>query len=123
MDAILCGEGSIANADKMMSEISRVLKPNGVFLVITPGDLDQRLKYLDPDNDGGHRYEWTIQKDTMPKPRVAGAVADAGGLHYCYTCQKGKLDGEEGEEGAEGAAAAEGGAAADPAAEAPAEAS
>ena len=113
MDAILCGEGSIANADKMCTEISRVLKPNGVFLVVTPGDLDQRLKYLEANLE---KYEWTVQTDTIPKPRVAGAVADAGGLHYVYTCQKGKLDGEEGEEGDAAAAAAAG--AADPAAEA-----
>jgi ubiquinone/menaquinone biosynthesis C-methylase UbiE len=37
LDAILCGEGSTANANKMLSEIHRVLKHNGVYFVISYG--------------------------------------------------------------------------------------
>ena len=34
LDSVLCGEGSTANTAKMCSEVSRVLKPNGVFLIV-----------------------------------------------------------------------------------------
>mmetsp|Transcript_6536 Transcript_6536/g.3694 ORF Transcript_6536/g.3694 Transcript_6536/m.3694 type:complete len:97 (+) Transcript_6536:118-408(+) len=37
LDSILCGEGSTVNAHKMVSEVYRVLKPNGVYIVISYG--------------------------------------------------------------------------------------
>ena len=33
VDAVLCGEGSTANVAKLCSEVSRVLKPNGCFVM------------------------------------------------------------------------------------------
>ena len=88
MDAILCGEGSIANADKMMSEISRVLKPNGVFLVTTArrprsGERPVAGWGSARGSDGTNRHD--------AQAEVAGAVADAGGLHYVLHLPKGQI--------------------------------
>ena len=37
LDCILCGEGSTTNANKMISEIYRVLSANGVYILISAG--------------------------------------------------------------------------------------
>ena len=37
-DSVICGEGSNTNANKMLSEIYRVLSANGVYIMITFGN-------------------------------------------------------------------------------------
>lgn len=44
LDSVLCGEGSTANVAKMCMEISRVLKPNGVYFICSYGVPDNRLQ-------------------------------------------------------------------------------
>lgn len=43
LDSVLCGEGSTANVAKMCMEISRVLKPNGVYFICSYGVPDNRM--------------------------------------------------------------------------------
>ena len=88
MDAILCGEGSTANVAKMAEEASRVLKPSGVFFIVSYGPPDHRLPHLEKED-----YGWQVTVHTVPKPTVSAAVvpdtADASSVHYVYVCQKG----------------------------------
>ncbi len=88
MDAILCGEGSTANVAKMCMEVSRVLKPNGVFFIVSYGVPDNRLQYLENED-----YSWTVTVHTVPKPTVSATAVpdtkDANSVHYVYVCQKG----------------------------------
>lgn len=44
LDSVLCGEGSTANVAKMCMEISRVLKPNGVYFICSYGVPDNRMQ-------------------------------------------------------------------------------
>uniref|UniRef100_A0A7S2V7W5 Methyltransferase type 11 domain-containing protein n=1 Tax=Fibrocapsa japonica TaxID=94617 RepID=A0A7S2V7W5_9STRA len=94
MDSILCGEGSTANCAKMCLEVSRVLKPNGVFFIVSYGVPENRLQYLENDD-----YSWQVSEHTIPKPTVTAAAVpdtkDANSVHYVYVCQKGGT-GEEG---------------------------
>ena len=87
LDSILCGEGSTANAGKCCSEMSRVLKPGGVFMAVSYGTPENRLSYLEHEE-----YHWTVQVHTIAKPTVsATAVADAkdaSSVHYVYVCSK-----------------------------------
>lgn len=89
LDSVLCGEGSTANTAKMCSEVSRVLKPNGVFLIVSYGVPDNRLNYLEKEDI----YSWHVSTHTVPKPTVSAAAVpsaeDASGLHYIYVCTKG----------------------------------
>ena len=89
VDAILCGEGSTANIAKMCSEITRVLRPTGVFIIISYGVPDNRLNYMDKEDI----YSWTVTTHTVPKPTVSAAAVpsaeDANGVHYVYVCSKG----------------------------------
>lgn len=45
IDSILSGDNSAANAEKMMSEVYKILASGGVYISITYGDPDHRLKY------------------------------------------------------------------------------
>jgi len=82
LDAILCGEGSVTNADKAMAEISRILKPGGIFMIISYGDTASRYHYLDKP-----KYNWKLSTLTIEKPVVAGCSTD-NEFHYIYVMTK-----------------------------------
>lgn len=89
VDAVLCGEGSTANVAKLCSEVSRVLKPTGIFFIVSYGVPDNRLNYLEKEDV----YSWSVTVHTVPKPTVSAAAVpsaeDANGVHYIYVCSKG----------------------------------
>jgi len=94
MDAILCGEGSTANVAKMCMEVSRVLKPSGVFVIVSYGVPENRMQYLEIDD-----YAWSVTSHTVPKPTVSASAAggdtkDANAVHYVYVCTKGGTNDE-----------------------------
>lgn len=60
MDSILCGEGSTNNVGKMCSEVSRVLKEKGIYIVVTYGIPENRLSYLEKDD-----YRWKDRKSVV----------------------------------------------------------
>ena len=96
IDAILCGENSTANISKALSEISRVLKPNGVFICVSYGTTDTRLPHIDKED----KYNWKVSVLTIPKPTITAtavpAVDDVTGVHYIYICKKaGPSSGDE----------------------------
>lgn len=45
-DSILCGELADTNAHQMLTEIHRVLKPNGVFICVSNGIRETREPYF-----------------------------------------------------------------------------
>jgi len=79
LDAVLCGEGSVSSCDKMLSEISRVLKAGGTFLMVTYAEPETRLRYLEKPKCG-----WRIEMLTIEKPKVMGASPDPKDVHYIY---------------------------------------
>merc|ERR1712178_225131 len=85
MDSVLCGEGSTKHCAKMMSEISRVLKPGGTYIVISYGQPDYRLNYFDKPE-----YNWNIlPAQSVPKPTVtASEDQDPANVHYIYIMTK-----------------------------------
>ena len=60
VDAVLCGEGSTANVAKLCSEVSRVLKPNGCFFIVSYGVPVNRLNYLEKEDV----YSWNVTVHT-----------------------------------------------------------
>jgi len=88
MDAILCGEGSTTNVAKMCAEISRIMKPNSVFIVVSYGIPENRLSYLE-----NTEYKWKVDVLTVAKPTVSATTVpeskDANSVHYVYVCTKG----------------------------------
>jgi len=98
MDSILCGKGSITNVAAMCMEVSRVLKPDGVFIIVSYGIPGNRLQYLQEET-----YKWRVSVHTVPKPSATASSSssptatdaadptDASSVHYVYICQKGSV--------------------------------
>jgi len=88
MDAILCGEGSTTNVAKMCAEVSRVMKANSVFIVVSYGIPENRLSYLE-----NSEYNWKVEVLTVPKPTISATQVpeskDSNSVHYIYVCTKG----------------------------------
>jgi SAM-dependent methyltransferase len=45
-DAQLCGDNNISSVQELMKEMYRVLKPGGVYIMISHGGPDTRMGYL-----------------------------------------------------------------------------
>ena len=59
LDSLLCGEAATAAAARYAAEASRVLRPGGVFIVVSFGGPDSRLAYLDK---AAHRWTVTVHR-------------------------------------------------------------
>lgn len=88
LDAVICSDGSKVNTSTMMTEIHRVLKPNGVYISLSHGKENQRLKYYGIP-------KWAIETVRIPKPDVGvsmkgpkGSDPDKAKNHFCYICKK-----------------------------------
>mmetsp|Transcript_1809 Transcript_1809/g.3905 ORF Transcript_1809/g.3905 Transcript_1809/m.3905 type:complete len:212 (+) Transcript_1809:50-685(+) len=96
LDSILCGEGSTHNAQKVLSEISRVLMPNGAYIAISHGQPSYRLTYLQKPEFG-----WNVKIYTVHKPMMgmSGSLSadDKENVHYIYVCVKGESTKEGGQ--------------------------
>merc|ERR1712176_1169838 len=90
LDAILCGEGSTHNAQKMLQEVSRVLKPDGVYVAISHGQPSYRLTYLQRPEFGWNVKIFTVQKPMMGMTASLSAD-DKDNVHYIYVCTKGDV--------------------------------
>lgn len=89
LDTILCGDNSEANVEKMLMEINRVLKPNGVFICISYGSEEQRKDYLKNKTINF----WDVRVDKVAKPSVilSGQISDEKdpkNYHFIYTMNK-----------------------------------
>lgn len=107
LDSIMCGMGAPCNAETMLTEISRVLKPGGVYMLITYGDPRLRMPHLNRNV-----YGWSISLFVIPQPgsrrslegcskayaepvlvHADGTYVDKNALedmesHFVYVCKK-----------------------------------
>eukprot|EP01027_Heterolobosea_sp_BB2_P013939 GEZU01020062.1.p1 GENE.GEZU01020062.1~~GEZU01020062.1.p1 ORF type:complete len:140 (+),score=36.32 GEZU01020062.1:182-601(+) len=83
LDSVLCGESSTRRSAAMLSEISRVLKPGGKYLVISYAKPPNRLQFLEKPE-----YRWTITIETIAKPTITTLPQDTPHVHYFYCCEK-----------------------------------
>ncbi|KAG7025627.1 hypothetical protein SDJN02_12124 [Cucurbita argyrosperma subsp. argyrosperma] len=109
LDSLMCGTDAPISAAQMLGEVSRLLKPGGVYLLITYGDPKVRMPHLMRPS-----YNWKITLFIIPRPgfeRPEGCstpeksylepvpLTDKGLLspsfvmedpdsHFIYVCQK-----------------------------------
>ena len=50
IDALLCGDNAFLNVAKMMKEVQRVLKTNGVYIAISYGKPENRSFHFERDH-------------------------------------------------------------------------
>jgi len=83
LDAQLCGENNFQNISEMVNEIYRVLKPGGVYVVVSYGVPATRMGYLKTPN-----LNWDVSYKSIPKPEVEGySEMGADPNHYIYFCE------------------------------------
>ena len=90
MDSLSCGEGASHNVKQALTEISRVLRANGVYVAISHGHPKCRLPYLQLDPNV---YGWIVDIVEVPKPMKGmlsppSAVLNKDNVHYVYVCVK-----------------------------------
>lgn len=89
LDAVLCGENSTPNTFQMLSEVYRVLTATGVYVVVSYGVPENRMRYFNKPE-----FEWDITVHQVAKPMISTTAAlatddrDQPNVHYIYTCKK-----------------------------------
>ena len=93
-DSILCGEGGSERAERFLSEVARVLKPGGIFSLLSNAPPEQRLAtYFEKD-----AYGWACKADAVAKPGgekradAALATGEGGGkaFHHFTMVKRGE---------------------------------
>lgn len=105
VDSILCGADSHGIEDAL-SEVSRVLRPGGVFMCVTYGSPYTRLRHFNNDDYNWCVHVYTIEKVSMENSHAAGSGSahvrwagpfigdaetsslDALDYHFVYVCTK-----------------------------------
>ncbi|XVE74179.1 hypothetical protein DITRI_Ditri11bG0178100 [Diplodiscus trichospermus] len=63
LDSLMCGTDAPISASQMLGEVSRLLKPGGIYMLITYGDPSVRMPHLIRP-----AYNWTIVLYNLPRP-------------------------------------------------------
>ena len=88
-DCQLTGDSNFVKVTRLISEMYRVLKPGGSYVIISHGSPEMRLGFLTMSEDGNSRYNWDITTKKVPKLKVAGRVEkEDEAHHYIYICKK-----------------------------------
>ena len=94
LDAMVCGDGAVENIGRMMSEIYRVLTPEGSYFCISHARGSHRKKYL----KNLKKYNWKYHKTPIPKPGLGSSFKpykptlddekDKKHVHFVYKMKK-----------------------------------
>lgn len=104
LDSLMCGHNSQQHATKMLEEVGRILKDNGVYILITYGDPSYRLRLLkelclwtvnlhviDRLERSPELRTWELKR-ALPLNDDGSSVASILGqnpeVHYIYVCTK-----------------------------------
>jgi len=80
IDALLCGSDPDFSVAKMTKEVQRVLKTAGVYCVISYGNPENRLSYLNMPH-----LAFEIEQSELTKPESNSKNTS---IHYVYNCRK-----------------------------------
>ena len=92
LDAMACSDGASGNIEQMLSQIHRVLSPNGVYICISHAKEAKRKKYL----KNVKKYNWERFKYMIQKPGFGPNVKelkipkedDSAHFNFIYVCKK-----------------------------------
>lgn len=63
LDSLMCGTDAPISASQMLGEVSRILKPGGIYMLITYGDPTARMSHINRP-----AYNWKIDLYIIPRP-------------------------------------------------------
>jgi len=74
IDVLFCGEDSSMNVAVMMKEIQRVLKINGVDLIVSFGKPESKIKHFEMDHLSFDIKIFSLKKSSLVKEGVTDIV-------------------------------------------------
>ncbi|KAE8679838.1 protein transport protein SEC31 isoform 1 [Hibiscus syriacus] len=89
LDSLMCGTDAPLSATQMLGEVIRLLKPGGIYMLITYGDPTARMPHLNRP-----AYGWNILLYNLPRPdfkRPGGASLTKSYLEPIPITEKGTL--------------------------------
>ena len=86
IDALLCGDSSFINVALMLKEVQRVLKDDGIYMIISYGKPENRLLHLERKHLSFDVSIFTIKKDFTDEEDDQ----EINKVHYVYICKKNK---------------------------------
>ncbi|KAJ9174569.1 hypothetical protein P3X46_013204 [Hevea brasiliensis] len=89
LDSLMCGNDAPISAAQMLGEVSRLLKPRGIYMLITYGDPTVRMLHLSRPV-----YNWKIILYIIPRPgfeRPAGSSSPRSFLEPVPITEKGLI--------------------------------
>lgn len=92
LDSLMCGASAPISAAQMLGEVSRLLKPGGIYMLITYGDPTVRIPHLSRPV-----YNWKTELYIIPRPgfqRPTGSTSAKSYLEPVPTTEKGLLAAE-----------------------------
>jgi ubiquinone/menaquinone biosynthesis C-methylase UbiE len=94
---MLCGENALPIVDKMINEVYRVLSNDGVFIIVSNGDENNRKNLFNLE-----MWDYQMMEIEKPSKVVVLDEKDPKNYHYIYVLsKKGKEEEENKEEGEE----------------------
>ncbi|KAM7472549.1 hypothetical protein LguiA_010732 [Lonicera macranthoides] len=75
LDSLMCGTDAPISSAQMLGEVSRLIKPGGIYMLITYGDPTVRMPHLSRPV-----YNWKIELYIIPRPgfqRPTGSTSSA----------------------------------------------
>ncbi len=86
IDALLCGDSSFINVALMLKEVQRVMKDDGIYMIISYGKPENRLLHLERKHLSFDVSIFTIKKELNDEEDDQ----DINKVHYVYICKKNK---------------------------------
>jgi len=92
-DALLCTATGSTTVAQYINEVERILTDIGVFIIISYGNPQQRLQFLEQhDLDEPYYTPWTIEVQALLKPKEFPEEeldsADPNSYYFVYICEK-----------------------------------
>jgi hypothetical protein len=94
-DSLICNSNGTVTIQQYIIEVERILKEKGVFFLVSHGNPEQRLQYLEQfDADEPHYTPWNIEVEAVLKPRQFTEEVlnpdDPDHLYFVYIAKKDK---------------------------------
>jgi hypothetical protein len=94
-DSLLCSQTSSTSVAQYVYEVERILNDTGVFIIISYGNPEQRLHYLEQyDIDEPHFTPWIVEVQALLKPKIRDDEeldpSDPASMYFIYICRKSK---------------------------------
>jgi len=95
IDCLLCAEDGSKRFKRALHEIDRILKPDGVYIIVSHSPPNIMIPFLDSTDDVEDVedfYGWTVDAHQIAKPTIdrnkTVDLFDPRNTYFIYVCEK-----------------------------------